>query len=95
LDDETFLIKTVQTVHDGLDYLYSELDRLGIRFFPTQANFFLIDAGRNADLVFEDMLKKGVIVRSMSSYGYPEYIRVNTGLPEENERLIQALSQVL
>jgi histidinol-phosphate/aromatic aminotransferase/cobyric acid decarboxylase-like protein len=31
----------------------------------------------------------------MSSYGYPEYIRVNTGLPEENKRLIQALGEVL
>jgi histidinol-phosphate aminotransferase len=95
LEDEAFLTKTVQTVHEGLDYLYRELDRLGIRFFSTQANFFLIDTRKNADNVFADMLKKGVIVRSMTSYGYPEYIRVNTGLPEENRRLIQALEQVL
>ena len=95
LEDEAFLNKTIQAVHEGLNYLYVELDRIGIRYFPTQANFFLIDAGRNADMVFENMLRKGVIVRSMSSYGYPEYIRVNTGLPEENKRLIQALEQVL
>jgi histidinol-phosphate aminotransferase len=95
LEDEAFLNKTVQTVHEGLDYLYAELKRLGIRYFPTQANFFLIDAGRNADNVFEDMLKKGVIVRSMISYGYPEYIRVNTGVPAENKRLIETLEQVL
>jgi histidinol-phosphate aminotransferase len=95
LEDEGFLYKTVQTVHEGLDYLYAELDRIGIRYFPTQANFFLIDAGQDADVVFENMLKKGVIVRSMSSYGYPEYIRINTGLPEENKRLVQAIEQVL
>jgi len=94
LEDEAFLHKTVQTVHEGLDFLYAELDRAGVRYFPTQANFFLIDAGQNADMVFENMLKKGVIVRSMSSYGYPEYIRVNTGLPEENKRLVQAIEQV-
>jgi len=46
-------------------------------------------------MVFENMLKKGVIVRSMSSYGYPDYIRINTGLPEENKRLVQAIEQVL
>jgi histidinol-phosphate aminotransferase len=95
LEDEAFLNKTIQAVHEGLNYLYAELDRIDVRYFPTQANFFLIDAGRNADMVFENMLRKGVIVRSMSSYGYPEYIRVNTGLPEENKRLIQALEQVL
>jgi histidinol-phosphate aminotransferase len=95
LEDEAFLIKTVQTVHEGLDYLYAELDRIGVRYFPSEANFFLIDAGQDADMVFENMLKQGVIVRSMSSYGYPEYIRVNTGLAEENKRLVQALEQVL
>lgn len=95
LEDEAFLIKTVQTVHEGLDYLYTELDRIGVRYFPTQANFFLIDAGQDADVVFQNMLKKGVIIRSMSSYGYPEYIRVNTGIAEENKRLIEALEQVL
>lgn len=95
LEDEAFLRKTIQTVHESLDYLYAELDRIGLRYFPTQANFFLIDAGQDADMVFENMLKKGIIVRSMSSYGYPEYIRVNTGLAEENRRLIEALEQVL
>jgi histidinol-phosphate aminotransferase len=95
LEDEAFLNKTVQTVHEGLDCLYAELDRIGVRYFPTQANFFLIDAGQDADMVFENMLKKGVIVRSMSSYGYPDYIRINTGLPEENKRLVQAIEQVL
>ena len=95
LEDEAFLAKTLQTVHEGIDYLYAELDRMGVRYFPTQANFFLIDAKQDANTVFENMLKKGVIVRSMSSYGYPEYIRVNTGLAEENKRLIQVLEQVL
>ena len=95
LEDEVFLNKTVQTVHEGLDYLYTELDRIKVRYYPTQANFFLIDAGQDADMVFENMLRKGVIVRSMSSYGYPEQHRLNTGLPEENKRLVQALAQVL
>jgi len=95
LDDDPFLQRTVRIVHEGLDYLFAELDRSGIRYFPTQANFFLIDTGRNADNVFDDMLRKGVIVRSMTSYGYPQYIRVNIGLPEENERLMLALKQVL
>jgi len=95
LEDEDFLEKTIRTVHDGLDYLYMEFDKIGIRYFPTHANFFLIDVRQNADWVFEAMLKTGVIVRSMSSYGYPTYIRVNTGLPEENRLLVQSLKQVL
>lgn len=95
LDDTAFLEKTLQTVHGGLDYLYTQLDEMGLRYFPTQANFFLIDVGRDAAVVFENMLRQGVIVRSMVSYGFPQYIRINAGLPAENKRFIQALKAVL
>ena len=95
LEDRTFFDKTVNLIHDGLDYLYAALDKLKIVYFPTQANFFLIDVKMRADDVFERLLKEGVIVRSMASYGYPEYIRINVGLAEENARFVRALEKVL
>jgi len=95
LDDEVFFKKTVRLVHDGLDFMYESLKDKGIRYFPTQANFFLIDTAKNADDVFESMLKLGVIVRSMTSYGYPEYIRVSVGLHKENIRFIKALEKAM
>jgi histidinol-phosphate aminotransferase len=95
LDDKAFFNKTVRLVHNGLDYMYESLKDRGIKYFPTQANFFLIDTGRNADEVFEKMLRLGVIVRSMTSYGYPEYIRVSVGLRKENIRFIKAVEKVL
>jgi histidinol-phosphate aminotransferase len=95
LDDDAFLQKTRKVVHEGLDFLFRELNRMGVACFPTQANFFLLDVKRNADEVFQALLREGVIVRSMSSYGYPTYVRVNAGLPEENARFIEALEKVL
>ena len=95
LEDNAFLEKTVSLVHEGLDFLYTSLDRMNIKYFPTQANFFLIDVAKNADDVFEKMLRHGVIVRSMTSYGYPEYIRINVGLHEENVRFLNALEKII
>jgi len=95
LDDKVFFRKTVRLVHDGLDFMYESLKARGIRYFPTQANFFLVDTGKNADDVFESMLKQGVIVRSMTSYGYPGYIRVSVGLRKENIRFIKALEKAI
>lgn len=95
LKDTTFLEKTLQVVQEGLAYLKEALTLLGLTCFPTQSNFFLIDMKRDADEVFEQMLHQGVIVRSMASYGFPEYIRVNVGLPEENERFVAALKNIL
>jgi len=95
LDDNAFLKKTRKITHEGLDFLYKELDRLGVKYFPTQTNFFLIDVEKDADEVFESMLRHGVIVRSMKSYGYPRYIRINVGLQQENRRFIEVLEKVL
>jgi len=95
LDDDEFLKRTIRTVHGGLDFLYAEIDKMGLSYFPSQANFFLIDVKQDASVVFENMLRKGVIVRPMGAYGYSTYIRVNAGLPEENRRFIEALKEVL
>jgi histidinol-phosphate aminotransferase len=94
LEDSGYVEKTLQIVHEGLDFLFASLRELGIPCFPTQANFFLIDIQRNADDVYKEMLREGVIVRSMTSYGYPRYIRITVGLPEENQRLLAALKKV-
>jgi histidinol-phosphate aminotransferase len=95
IQDTDFLEKTRRVVHDGLAYLYDALAAMGLACFPTQSNFFLIDMKQDAGEVFEKMLRQGVIVRSMASYGFPEYIRVNVGLPEENERLLEALKTIV
>ena len=95
LKDDAFLRKTINLIHEELDFLYDSLERLEIKYFPTHANFFLIDVKKDADEVFESMLKQGIIIRSMTSYGYPEYIRVNVGLHEENVRFIEALRKII
>jgi histidinol-phosphate aminotransferase len=95
LDDDEFLDKTITLVHTELAFLQDRLAGMGLTCFPTQSNFFLIDVNQDADAVFGAMLKQGVIVRSMVSYGYPEYIRVNVGTRPENERFLQALTSVL
>ena len=95
LKDQEFLNKTLTLVQEGIQYLFRELDRRKITFFPTHSNFFMIDVKQDAAVVFEKMLRLGVIVRSMRSYGFPNYIRVTVGLPEENQRFIQALEKVM
>jgi histidinol-phosphate aminotransferase len=95
LDDRDFLLQTVGLVHRGLDGLYDALDRLDLTYFKSEANFFLIDVGQPADIVFENMLRQGVIVRSMHAYGFPTFIRINVGLETENRRFICALERVL
>jgi len=95
LDDDEFVNQTKTLVWNELAFMQESLSNMGVLCFPTQTNFFLIDVKGDADEVFESMLREGVIVRSMVSYGYPRYIRVNAGLHEENIRFLKALQKVL
>lgn len=95
LDDHEFLKSGIRTMHQGIDDLKRALSEMGISTFPTQANFFLMDVKKDATDVFNILLKHGIISRSMRSYGFPTYLRISAGLPEENSAFIAALRKVL
>lgn len=95
LGDDEFLRRTQEAVWRGRDHLCRELSRLGLTFAPTQANFILIRVNRPGREVYEAMLREGVIIRAMDAYGFPDCIRINVGLPEENDRFLQAFKKVL
>jgi histidinol-phosphate aminotransferase len=95
LDDDEFLNESIRTIHEGLDFLFDELGKIGIHCLPTQSNFLMLDLETDASQVFEQMLKQGVIVRSMGSYGYDTFLRINAGTDKENIAFINALKKVL
>jgi len=95
LDDDEFMEKTLTLTRDGLEFLYSQLDRIGLEYVTTQTNFFLIKTPLGAGETYRRMLGEGVIVRSMESFGLEGYIRISVGLPEENKRFIRTLEKIL
>jgi len=95
LEDREHLLKTVQLVSEGLRFLCQELDRIGVKYIPSQSNFLMILVGKNCQRVYESMLRQGVIVRPLSSFGYHDYIRVTVGTAQENERFIRTFKKTL
>lgn len=97
LNDAEFLKRTVNLVHDELEFIYAALDKLELPYVRSQANFLMVEIGegQTADEVFEKLLMQGIIVRSMSAYGYPQHIRVNIGKHKENVRFLEALENVI
>ena len=95
LQDEEFYQQTLQRTRKGLNYLQDEVNKLGCISYPAQTNFFLIDVQGDATALYEAMLHKGVIIRSMKPYGYTDMVRVTVGSEEENNRFLGALSACL
>lgn len=94
LDDHGHMEKSVSINSDGLSYLYRELDSMGLSYVKSQANFLLIDMKGDCAKVYQELMKKGVIVRPMGIYNLNNYLRITVGLPEENKRFIEALKKV-
>ena len=95
LGDGDFYQKTLHKTAAGKRYLIEVVEQLGCTPFPSQTNFFLIDVHTDATTLYETMLRKGVIIRSMKAYGYDSFIRINVGTDEENNRFLAALEEAL
>lgn len=94
LDDHAFTEKCARENRTGLVRLEAGFRKLGLEFVPSVANFILVRVGDGLR-VFDALQQRGVIVRPVKSYAMPEWIRVTVGTPDQNERLLTSLADVL
>ncbi|MBI5699178.1 histidinol-phosphate transaminase [Candidatus Saganbacteria bacterium] len=95
LNDKDFLDKTLKNNSEGKKYLYAELDKLGLSYKKTEANFIFINIKKSADEFFLKLMAEGVIIRPLSSFGLPQAIRASIGTREQSEKLVAILKKVL
>lgn len=91
IKDEKHVSDSRKMKNDGYVYLTGELDKLGVEYVESYANFVLIDVKTDSRKVFNSLLKEGVIVRPMTEYNLNNYIRVTIGKKNHNEKFIRAL----
>jgi histidinol-phosphate aminotransferase len=77
--------------------LAAGLGRLPVTVWPSQANFILFRPdGRKGSEVWQGLVDRSVLVRDTSSWpGLGGCLRVTVGTPEENDRFLAALAEVL
>ena len=95
LRDQAHIEKTVRFNLTGMRQIIAGLDSMGLHFIPSSANFICIDLEQNAQSIYEQLLRAGVIVRPVASYGLPNHLRVTIGHEQENNRFLVALAGIL
>lgn len=95
MDDEEHLEKSFQMNISGMLFLKTEIVKMGLKIYPSHANFILLDFGCPAKNIYEELLKRGVIVRPLENYNLPNCLRITVGTQDENERFISGLKEVL
>ena len=93
LQDGEHQQKTRELTWQGRDYLQSQFAVMGLEFVPSYANFVLVKVGNGTE-IFRKLLRLGIIVRDMTSYQLPEWIRVSVGTMPQNERFIKELVEM-
>jgi histidinol-phosphate aminotransferase len=79
----------------GKRQLYAAFDAMGLAYAPSEANFVWVDVGRNANQVFRQLLRRGIIVRAFEAPGTENCLRVTIGTAEENAKFLHGLREVL
>ncbi|HEY0491347.1 MAG TPA: histidinol-phosphate transaminase [Telluria sp.] len=98
LNDTAFLEEGARNNAAGYQQFVEAFDELGLEYVPSFGNFVLVrvgdddQAGARVNLA---LLRQGVIVRPVSNYGLPQWLRISIGLPKENAVFIAALKNAL
>jgi histidinol-phosphate aminotransferase len=94
LDDLEFVQRTFEMNLRGMAQITQGLCALGLDYIPSFGNFvsfYVVNAAR----IYRRLLESGVIVRPISNYGMPDYLRVSIGLEAQNTKFLSALAQIL
>jgi len=68
----------------------------GVEPVPSSANFIIAKTAVAPQTLFKDLLARDILVRDVSRYPMlADYFRVSVGSPEENDRFIEALKEVM
>ncbi len=95
LDDQAFIKECVEKNKRGLETFYRFCEENGLHYYPSEANFILIDFGIEGNKVFQYLLERGIIVRSGNALGFPTSVRITVGSEEQNNKICEALKQML
>lgn len=95
IQDEQFINDCRDANAKGIVYLSEKFTELKLPFYPAHGNFMMVDVQRSGALVFDSLLRKGIIIRHDSTWQLPTMIRVTVGSQEQNEKFSNALQLAL
>lgn len=97
LERQDLVAERVRLIAGERERLFKTMTRMGgVTAYPSLTNFILFRTALAAEVLFERLLRRGVLVRDVSAQPLLERcLRVTVGTPEENDRFVEALRMSL
>lgn len=93
LSHNAYVKESVELNSVGMKFLTEGLAELGFVHIPSRGNFITFKLGSQTDRIYNELLRKGVIVRPIANYDMPEHLRVTIGTEKENSIFLRALKE--
>lgn len=90
LSDDDFVAASVKENFEQMSAYEAFAKELGFKTIKSYTNFIVLefDASKNASMIAQKLMEKGIIVRNLGAYGM-NAIRVTIGTPEQNKRFFE------
>ncbi|MCX8021199.1 MAG: histidinol-phosphate transaminase [Syntrophorhabdaceae bacterium] len=95
LDDHEHILKTRKYVREGKEFLRRELIRMGLPHVIGEGNYMMIKLPINDTLAYRKLMALGIMIRAMTGFRYPNYIRVTISELPVMEAFVEALKKIL
>jgi len=93
--DMAHIYRTRQLIGESKAYLAGELRRLGLPVIAGEGNFVIAGIPFNDQLAYRKLIHKGYMVRTMTSFRFPNHIRITLREKPVMAGLIRALEEIL
>jgi histidinol-phosphate aminotransferase len=94
LEDAAHQRETKRVIDRGRAFLQEQFAELKLEFVPSAANFIMLNVG-DAAAVFQQLVRRKIIVRPLTDYGLSAWLRISVGTTPENQKCVAALTEVL
>ena len=95
LDDDDHVKHTRELIFSEKTYLQQEMDRLNLETQIGEGCFMMVNLPMSDTLAYRKLMTHGVMVRSMTGFRYPNWIRVSMGRHEAMETFVTTLKKIL
>jgi histidinol-phosphate aminotransferase len=96
LADQEFVSSHVAQVKEGRERLAELFRELGLRFWPSQTNFVLVQIGAQAKIFLDAMRRRGILVRDASANpGCEGCVRITVGTPQQMDDVLRAIRDAI
>lgn len=95
VDASDHILRTREMVQYGKTFVCKELDLMGLPYISGQGNFMMIKLPMSDSLAYRKLMTHGIMVRTMTGFRFPNYIRLTISAMDAMEAFTTALSLIL